>query len=119
MASSVFSSVGELLSAAILLLVLVGGIVLAATWWRRAPRAAAFTMTGLGLMLLCELVRFGVTRYWGASYPFETIVLVFTGLHILRTVGLGLVVAAVFAGRPRRGEERAFEVQNVRPVANA
>jgi len=116
MASSVYFSVGALLQ----LSVLVGGTVLAATWWRRAPRAAALTVTGLGLMLLCELVRLGLNWFWTASGRFDgqTIMLVVSGLNILRTVGLGLVVAAVFAGRPRRGEERAFEVQNVRPVAN-
>jgi hypothetical protein len=119
MSSSVFLLVRAILWGALQLLVLVGGIVLAATWWRRAPRAAALTMTGLGLMLLCELVNVGL-RYWttNGSLNGQAIMMVVTGMQILRSVGLGMVVAAVFAGRPGRAEERAFEVQKVHPVAN-
>ena len=103
------------------LIVVSGGLVLAAMWWRRAPRAATLAMIGLGLMLVCQLASTGLNAYWssgrgggGAMIPILTYC-----LYILRTVGLGVLVAAVFTSRPPLGQGRAFELQNVRAAASA
>lgn len=98
----------QLVMSAPMLLVYVGGMVLAALWWRRAPRAAAFAMTGLVLMLFVTIGSTAVHAYFVTNRAAATsatfgMTLSVIGLAsgILRAVGMGLVVAAVFAGRPR------------------
>lgn len=110
----------QLFSLSPLLLVYLGGMVLAAVWWRRAPGAAMFAIAGLGLMLLSSVAGSGMTIYVmnnrgsGTMTSFaQTMGVLSFAFSILRAVGLALVVAGVFAGRPRGDEGRAFEVQRV------
>ena len=106
----------QLVGLAPILIVYVGGMVLAAVWWGRGPRAAALAMAGLALSLIATL---GVTiaQSWaiGNRGTTPTTSLAYTmsmigiGSSLLRAAGLALVIAGVFAGRPRPAG-RAFEV---------
>ena len=99
------------------LLVCIGGIILAAMWWRRAPRAATLMIFGLAILLLCSLASAGMTIYMinNRNNPTlgsiaQTHAFIHIALHLLRAFGLGLLVAAAFAGRPRP-VGGGFEVQ--------
>ncbi|HEV7301908.1 MAG TPA: hypothetical protein VGN72_21415 [Tepidisphaeraceae bacterium] len=109
------------LAIALQLVVLIGGIILAARWRRRAPRAAALAAIGLGLMLVCGWAGPALSAYLStvAGIQGQTVVMVSYGLAILHAMGIGALVAAVFVDRPPVAERRAFEVQNVHPIANA
>jgi hypothetical protein len=107
----------QLLALSPQLLVYIGGMVLAAVWWRRAPSAAMLTLLGLGLMLLSALAGSAMTIYLvtnrASSATFQMSGILSLALAVVRAVGIGLLVAAVFSGRARVSEGRAFEVQNV------
>ena len=105
------------------LLVYLVGLVLAGVWWRRAPKAALFAMMGCGILLLTTVgTTFGYayvvnTRGAGPT-PATTIsqimfVIAIVG-SVLRAAGIALLLAGVFAGRPRLAEMSGFEVQPMR-----
>jgi len=96
-----------------LLLVLIGGIVWAAMLWRRAPKAAMLAMAGLVIMLVSLIASVTITAYIISN---RTVAAASPALQIsgfafgiARAVGLGLVVAAVFANRQQVGG--AFPVE--------
>ena len=111
----------QTLMAAPLLLVYVVGMVLAARWWRQAPRAAMLALSGFALLLLATLGGSAVQALLVAGTPagalasmaikMQVYFFVFT---VLRAIGTGLVLAAVFAGRPRASG--GFDVQGVAPA---
>jgi len=117
MQSSLPIFLSQLIGLAPHLIVYIGGIVLVAVWWRRAPSAAMLAVIGLGIMLLSSVVGAMATSYLinnrtGATGSFaQTMSLVSFAFSVLRAIGVGFLVAAVFAGRARIGEGRAFEVQ--------
>ena len=89
------------------LLVYVGAILICALRARRAPRAATLAIIGLGLMLLGAV---GVTVVQGVAIQRLNAgsaswrqVMMITGVVgvVVRAAGVGLLVAAVFAGRLR------------------
>lgn len=96
----------QLLSAAPQLIVYIGGMVLAILWWGRSPRAATFTLVGLGIMLLSALVSPVVQAMLASSGTSMSTVagrmmIYFLFLSVTRAAGLGFVVAAVFADRSK------------------
>ena len=100
------------------LLVYFAGIVLCAVWSRRAPRAAMLAMVGCGVLLLTGIgVSFATTYYItnrggaGAAALGQMMAVVAIIGSVLRAGGFALVLAAVFAGRPRVAEVSGFEVQ--------
>jgi hypothetical protein len=100
---------GQLLSLAPVLIVLIGGMVVVGVWWRRAPRAAMLAMAGLGVMLLVSAVGPVVQWYLVMNRPAggpvagfaRTMAILGIVLSLVRALGLGLLIAAVFAERPR------------------
>jgi hypothetical protein len=88
-----------------LLSVYVIGIVICAVRARRAPGGAVLAIVGLGLMLLSSLeVLVGqamVVQGSGASMASRGQMMMVVSIlgMILRTVGVVLLIAAVFAGR--------------------
>ena len=107
----------QLVGLAPILIVYLGGMVLAAVWWGRGPRAAGLAMAGLALSLIATL---GTTlaQSWvignrGTGMTTNTahlMSMIAMGGSVLRAAGLALVIAGVFAGRPRP-VTGAFEVQ--------
>lgn len=108
--------------AAPLLLVYVVGMVLAARWWRRAPRAAMLALSGLSLLLLATLGGSAVQALLVAGAPAGALAsmamkmqVYYFAFTVLRAIGTGLIVAAVFAGRPREASG-GFDVQGLAPA---
>jgi len=108
--------------AAPLLLVYVVGMVLAARWWRRGPRAAMLALSGFALLLLATLGGSTVQALLVARTPAGTLAsmaikiqVYFFAFTVVRAIGTGLVLAGVFAGRPR-GASGGFDVQGVDPA---
>jgi hypothetical protein len=100
------------------LLVYLLGLVLCAVWWRRAPSAAMYAMLGCGILLLTTVATSFIQVYAfnnRGGRPAATIgqimFVIGIGGSILRAAGFGLLLAAVFAGRPRVVEQSGFEVQ--------
>jgi hypothetical protein len=112
----------QTVAAAPLLLVYVVGMVLAARWWRRAPRAAMLALSGFALLLLATIGGSAVQALLVASAPAGALAsmaikmqVYFFAFTVVRAIGTGLVVAAVFAGRPR-DRSGGFDVQGVDPA---
>jgi hypothetical protein len=100
-----------------MLIVYVGGMILAGVWWRRATRPAMLAMAGLGLMLLSTLGSSLATVYLiqsrgpsSMAAMGQAIAIMNGCFMLLRAIGLGLLIAAVFAGRPR--ELGAFPMES-------
>jgi hypothetical protein len=104
--------VSLLVQQAPLFLVYLGAVLLALTFWRRCPVPCALTLGGvvllflvsIGQMLLNNLLfaRDGSGLSSGDRMTVLTVVNIAAG--ILRALGFGLVVAAVFHGRNRPQE---------------
>ena len=117
----------QLLYGVPMLLVCVGGIVFAARYWRRWPRPAMLAVTGLALMLFASVAGAAAQAYFiGSAGPggmgavalrMQVIGFAFT---MVRAVGLGLLVAAVFAARPREAAPAGFDLNRAGepPLAN-
>src|SRR5215207_10536604 len=96
----------QLAGQAPVLLVYVVGLILCALWSRRAPSAAMYAMIGCGLLLMTSVGVTVLQMYYinnrGAQPTLGYVMFVIgvTG-SILRAVGIGLLLAGVFAGRPR------------------
>jgi Na+/proline symporter len=107
MNSSIAIFLSQLVSMSPMLLVCLGGMVIAGLWWRRAPKAAMFAMAGLGItllgMLLTPLIQMYVlsNRTAGAAAVGQTVAVMSLGFGLVRAVGMGLLIAAVFAGRSK------------------
>jgi hypothetical protein len=117
--NSLMILLGQLVMSSPILLVYVVGMVLAARYWRRAPRPAMFAMAGLALMLLATVGASASQTYFisvsgprgmaAVATPMQLISLAFM---VARAAGMGLVVAAVFASRPR-GATGGFDMNPV------
>jgi hypothetical protein len=103
------------------LMVYVGGMALCAMWWRRARGAAMWALMGLTLMLVATVGSTAMQTYLfatrvqagtSAQQLGHVLFAVGIGSSIVRAIGLGMVVAAVFVGRQR--EESGFEVPMAR-----
>ena len=103
------------------LMVYVGGMALCAMWWRRARGAAMWALMGLTLMLVATVGSTAMQTYLfasragGAGSMQQLSYVLFAlgiGSSIVRAIGLGMLVAAVFVGRQR--EESGFEVPMAR-----
>jgi hypothetical protein len=105
---SLFGHLTPLIALAPQLLVYVAGGILAVAWWRRHPLASGLALGGLGLKLVASLLQVAWSHHLnrviaeGRLEPSQvqarmTAVGVVDGL--MHAVGLGLIVAAVFAGR--------------------
>jgi hypothetical protein len=102
------------------LLVCVGGMILCTLFWRRAPTAAMLALIGLGVMLVSAVASAMLQNYLlqqrlasgqsAASFG-QTMLWVGIGWSIIRSIALGLLVAAVFVGRPEVALSSGFEVQ--------
>jgi hypothetical protein len=95
------------------LLVYIGGIVACAMLWRRAPFAAMLAMIGLSLMLFALLAgalfsNYMVTNRAAMSSMGSMMSAAFFVFSIVRAVGVGLILAGVFA--QRRVDDRGFSV---------
>ena len=107
MNSSITIFLSQLVSMSPMLLVCLGGMVIAGLWWRRAPKAAMYAMAGLGItllgMLLTPLIQMYVisNRAAGAAAVGQTVAVMSLGFGLVRAVGMGLLIAAVFAGRSK------------------
>jgi hypothetical protein len=108
MSNSLMIFLSQLVSMSPTLLVCLVGMILAGVWWRRAPRAAMFAMTGLGIMLLATLVSPLIQIYvisnraaGSAATIGQTVAVMGIGLSVVRAVGMALLVAGVFAGRSK------------------
>jgi hypothetical protein len=100
------------------LLIYLAGIVLCAVWWRRAPRAAMLALIGTGILLATSVAVTLATVYYinnRAATPVSSLSMIMTfigiGGSVLRAVGFGLVLFAVFAQRPPVAQHSGFEVQ--------
>jgi hypothetical protein len=102
-----------------MLLVYVIGIVFCAVRARRAPTAGVLAMAGLGLLLFATV---GVTFVQGMAFVQNGAgpstwrqVLTFAGFGgmLVRAVGTVLLIAAVYAGRPKEFRGGGFEVPGV------
>jgi len=118
MQTTVMIVLSQLVSLAPILLVYVVGIILTAMWWRRAPGAAMLAMIGLGILLLGNVGGTFIQAYVisnraaaGAATMGQQMAILGIVLSIVRAAGTALLIAAVFKGRPRAEEGRAFEVQ--------
>jgi hypothetical protein len=96
----------QLVFVAPVVLVYLVGIVLAAAWWGRARRAAALAIAGLSVMLVTTLGGVAlqawlITLRGGSvnSSLAQMMTIISFARAILQAAGLGLLVAAVFAGR--------------------
>jgi hypothetical protein len=118
MQTTVMIVLSQLVSLAPILLVYVVGIILAAMWWRRAPGAAMLAMIGLGVLLIGNVggmfIQASVVANraaTGAVAMGQQMAILGIALSVVRAAGTALLIAAVFKGRPRLEEGRAFEVQ--------
>jgi hypothetical protein len=108
--------VSQLAGAAPLLFVYLTGIILAFVWWRRAPRAAVLALAGLGVLLIATVLS-PLTAVYAmnargstpAASVGQTVAVMGVAFALIRAVGTGLLVAAVFAGRSR--EVGAFPME--------
>ncbi|MGB7158098.1 MAG: hypothetical protein WBD40_08530 [Tepidisphaeraceae bacterium] len=112
--------VGQLATSLPMLLVYIGGIVWALLCWRRAPRAAGLATAGLALMLITHVGSAALQGYFisnrgaaPASNLAQAMMVVGFASTLLRALGMGLLVAAVFANRPRI--ESAFPIEPAQP----
>jgi hypothetical protein len=118
MQSTLAFTLSQLFGQLPVLLVYVGGIVLCGVWSRRAPRAAMLAMIGCGLMLLTTVATSMAQTYFivnrggaPAASIGQIMFAIGIGGSLLRAGGLALLIAAVFAGRPRAAEQSGFEVR--------
>lgn len=89
----------------------VVGLILALIFWPRCPLAGALAAGGLGLLLLVT-VGFALAQIylfhrtsdsnWSINDHAWRLTVLGLASSVLRAVGLGLLVAAVFVGRGRR-----------------
>jgi FtsH-binding integral membrane protein len=103
MNNSLMIFLSQLVSMSPMLLVCLGGMVIAGLWWRRAPKAAMFAMAGLGItllaMLLSPLIQVYVVRSGAPATVGQTVAVMSIAFGLVRAVGMGLLIAGVFAGR--------------------
>jgi len=116
----------QLLTQAPVLLVYFIGLILCAVWWRRAPTAAMLALAGCGLLLLTtigfawlqnQMIQSRMSSGTTAAAYAQSLMWVSVGGAIFRAAGFGLLLAAVFAGRPpmARDVRGGFEVQGMQP----
>jgi len=116
----------QLLTQTPLLLVYFLGVILCAVWWRRAPTAAMLALAGCALLLLTtigfawvqnQMIQSRMSSGTTAQAYAQSLMWVSIGSSIFRAAGMGLLLAAVFAGRPRLAAEvrGGFEVQGMQP----
>lgn len=97
------------------LLAYVIGMVVCGVRARRAPLAATLAIVGLGLMLIASvavMIVQGIAVQGGASVAAssrQSLMIVGLVGTLARTVGVVLMIVAMFAGRSREGGE-GFEV---------
>jgi len=124
MNSSFTIFLSQLLSMSPMLLVCVGGMVFAGVWWRRAPKAAMYAMAGLAItllaMLLSPLIQVYVVsnRAAGAATVGQTVAVMSVAFGLVRAVGMGLLIAGVFAGRSNVDAGFPVGSQEQPPLAN-
>ena len=111
----------QMLGQSPLLLVYLLGIVLCAVWWRRAPQAAILALAGCAILLLSSIgfafiqqqliQNFNRGGATAQSYG-QAMMWIGIGNSIIRAFAIGLLLFAVFAGRPRPAYEvrGGFEV---------
>lgn len=110
-----YSFVTEFLQGVLLqtpiLLVILAGIVITFSRWNDAPSAALYSLIGFGIaFVLCFAIPAGqpmVRQYVQASSGDRAQIsqlLVLLGMlwGVLRAVSYGFILAAIFAGRPRK-----------------
>jgi len=97
------------------LLVYLGGIVFSIVFWRRAPKAAMLAMVGSAVLLAAALALPPIQAWIlnnrgsaGISSTGQTMAAVGFAFNVLRAVGIGLLIGAVFVGRPREEMLRGF-----------
>jgi hypothetical protein len=99
-----------------LLLVYVGGIIVSIIFWRRAPRAAMLTVIASAILLATALA-YPPIQSWvisnrgatgSAASIGQSLMMISMMFNFVRAAALGLLVWAVFAGRPREAEFGAF-----------
>lgn len=110
MDSMVTSILAQLVVQTPVLGVYVVGLILALIFWRRCPLAGALAAGGLGLLLLVT-VGFSLAQIyllhrtndsnWSINDHAWRMSVLSLASSLLRAVGLGLLVAAVFVGRAR------------------
>lgn len=90
------------------LIVYLVGVILALVWFGRARGPAALCLLGCGLLILTALAVSGIQAYFfqqrfEAGLPDQRMAqamnVVAVAGNIVRAVGIGLVIAAVFVGR--------------------
>ena len=108
----------QLLGQGPLLLVYLGGLVVCAVMWRRTPTGAMLAIAGLGIMLIATFAQTAITTYVitnrgaaPATSIAQTMMWIGPGMSLIRGFGLALLIAGVFANRPRVAEGSGFEVQ--------
>ncbi|MFT5680087.1 MAG: hypothetical protein ACI8RZ_000992 [Myxococcota bacterium] len=105
--SSGFAALRSAMFSLPFLLLWIGGLVMAVLQRDRHPRAALLTGIACGLLLLTELLTTGlfmiisVLELWSLMGIPMTIITLLSNLMF--AVGLGLLVAAVWSGRPAHG----------------
>ncbi len=104
MNSSFATLFSQLAIMAPLLLVYLVGLVLVIVYWRRAPLSAMLALIGLIILVLAmfgsPLIQMFIAN---ASRPVsslgQTITLLSFAFSILRAIGMGLLIAAIFTNR--------------------
>jgi hypothetical protein len=122
MSNALMIFLSQLLSMSPTLLVCLGGMIVAGIWWRRAPRAAMLAMAGLGIlllgMLISPLIQVYIISNRGAATATtigNTVAVMSMALSVLRAVGMGLLVAGVFAGRSRVDAGFPVDAPSIQP----
>lgn len=110
MQESLAPSVIQLLGQAPVMLVYLAAAVLALTLWKRHPLPSVLTLSAVGLMIVTSALQAVVTQHLltasneqGWDHQRTAMMLSGSGIiaSLLRALGVGLLVAAVFVGRER------------------
>ena len=115
MSNSMATWFAQLLFIGPMLIVYLGGMILAGMWWRRMPRAAMLAMAGLGVMMVTSIAGPLTTtllirnRASSAGSIGQSVMMLNGVFSLVRTIGLALLVAAVFVGRKR--DDAAFPIE--------
>jgi hypothetical protein len=103
-------ALSQLIALAPMLLVYAVASILAMTKLRIHPRPAVLTLLGVGVLAVSSLVGIGVyaalaeLRMNSGMEPRQSAALqgaISMALRILQAVGMGLLIAAIFSGRPK------------------
>ncbi len=118
------SSLMQLLGQTPVLLVYLLGPILALVFWRRCPVSSLLTLVASVLLLLLAVIQAFATQYliirarvelgWSSEEMSRVLSAVALVGNVLRALGLGLLLAAVFLGR--RAAPRAGPLPHAEPA---